>query len=103
LAQFLRHPPQRPAAKLARSASAGSQIGRHQFTTPEVLRTTQFYWLYAAFVLMSTGGLLVTANAGSMARSWGVSAAALTVAATLSLLANGGGRIFWGGLRSARP
>ena len=96
LAQFLRHPPQRPAAKLARSASAGSQIGRHQFTTPEVLRTTQFYWLYAAFVLMSTGGLLVTANAGSMARSWGVSAAALTVAATLSPLANGGSRIFWG-------
>jgi MFS family permease len=45
---------------------------------------------------MSTGGLLVTANAGSMARSWGVSAAALTVAATLSPLANGGSRIFWG-------
>jgi MFS family permease len=45
---------------------------------------------------MSTGGLLVTANAGPMARSWGLSAAALTLAATLSPLANGASRIFWG-------
>jgi OFA family oxalate/formate antiporter-like MFS transporter len=96
LAQFLRHPPPQPATKVAPSANAASNIGRHQFTTAEVLRTPQFYWLYAAFVLMSTGGLLVTANAGSMARSWGVSAAALTLAATLSPLANGGSRIFWG-------
>jgi MFS transporter, OFA family, oxalate/formate antiporter len=96
LAQFLRHPPPEPTSKIAPASSAASQLGRHQFTTLEVLRTPQFYWLYAAFVLMSTGGLLVTANAGSMARSWGVSAAALTVAATLSPLANGGSRIFWG-------
>jgi OFA family oxalate/formate antiporter-like MFS transporter len=31
-----------------------------------------------------------------MARSWGLSAAALTLAATLSPLANGASRIFWG-------
>jgi MFS transporter, OFA family, oxalate/formate antiporter len=48
------------------------------------------------FVLMATGGLLVTANAGPMARSWGLTAAALTLAATLSPLANGASRIFWG-------
>ena len=52
--------------------------------------------MYVAFVLMSTGGLLVTANAGPMARSWGFSAAALTLAATLSPLANGASRVFWG-------
>jgi OFA family oxalate/formate antiporter-like MFS transporter len=45
---------------------------------------------------MATGGLLVTANAGPMARSWGLTVAALTLAATLSPLANGGARIFWG-------
>ena len=61
-----------------------------------MLRTPQFYAMYIAFVLMSTGGLLVTANAGPMARSWGLSAAALTLAATLSPLANGASRIFWG-------
>jgi OFA family oxalate/formate antiporter-like MFS transporter len=48
------------------------------------------------FVMMATGGLLVTANAGPMARTWGLSAAALTMAATLSPLANGASRIFWG-------
>jgi OFA family oxalate/formate antiporter-like MFS transporter len=31
-----------------------------------------------------------------MARSWGLSAAALTLAATLSPLANGASRVFWG-------
>ncbi len=56
------------------------------------------------FVLMATGGLLVTANAGPMARSWGLSAAALTLAATLSPLANGASRDLLGlGLRQARP
>jgi len=96
VAQFLRHPPLQHAALAPASASGGSQIGKRQFTTVEMLRTPQFYWMYAAFVLMATGGLLVTANAGPIARSWGFSAAVLTLAATLSPLANGGARIFWG-------
>jgi MFS family permease len=45
---------------------------------------------------MATGGLLVTASAGPMARSWGFSTAALTLATTLSPMANGASRIFWG-------
>jgi OFA family oxalate/formate antiporter-like MFS transporter len=48
------------------------------------------------FVLMATGGLLVTANAGPVARSWGYTTAVLTLAATLSPRANGASRIFWG-------
>jgi OFA family oxalate/formate antiporter-like MFS transporter len=95
VAQFLRHPPVEPVAAPA-AAGAGSQIGKRQFTTPEMLRTSQFYWMYVAFVLMATGGLLVTANAGPIARSWGFSAGVLTLAATLSPLANGGSRVFWG-------
>ena len=97
VAQFLRHPPPEPAAAKAPATSAASaQIGKRQFTTLEMLRTPQFYVMYVMFVLMATGGLLVTANAGPMARSWGLSAAALTLAATLSPLANGGSRVFWG-------
>src|SRR5205814_1522158 len=42
------------------------------------------------------GFLLATANLGPIARSWGLSAAAVTLAATLSPLANGTSRIFWG-------
>ena len=61
-----------------------------------MLRTPQFYVLYAMFVMMATGGLLVTANAGPMAASWGIPAAALAAATSFNALANGGSRIFWG-------
>jgi OFA family oxalate/formate antiporter-like MFS transporter len=96
VAQFLRHPPI-AAAPAAKPVAAGvSQVGTRHFTTGEMLRTPQFYTMYAAFVLMATGGLLVTANAGPIARSWGYTAAVLTMAASLSPIANGASRIFWG-------
>jgi OFA family oxalate/formate antiporter-like MFS transporter len=92
VAQFLRHPPA-ATAPAQRGSKAATIVDKKQFTTMEVLRTTQFYVMYVAFVLMATGGLLVTANAGPMAKSWGFS---VTLAATLSPLANGAARIFWG-------
>jgi OFA family oxalate/formate antiporter-like MFS transporter len=61
-----------------------------------MMRTPQFYAMYVAFFLMSIGGLLVTAQAGPIARTWGYSTGVLTLAASLSPLANGGSRIFWG-------
>jgi OFA family oxalate/formate antiporter-like MFS transporter len=91
-AQFLRHPVA-AAAPAKGGSKAVETVERKQFTTMEVLATPQFYVMYVAFVLMATGGLLVTANAGPMARSWGFS---ITLAATLSPLANGAARIFWG-------
>jgi len=93
VAQFLRHPPAEPATAVA---GTGSQLGRRQFTTLEMMRTPQFMTMYAMFVLMSVGGLLVTAQAGPIATSWGYSAAALTLAASLSPVANGASRVFWG-------
>jgi OFA family oxalate/formate antiporter-like MFS transporter len=105
VAQVLRHPPME-AAPVPASASAGAQLGKRSFTTLEMLRMPQFYVMYAMFFLMATGGLLVTANAGPMAKSWGLDKTqvpflgmtftALTLAATLSPLANGGARVFWG-------
>jgi len=91
-AQFLRHPAVASAPVKAESKTAVT-VDKKQFTTMEVLRTSQFYVMYVAFVLMATGGLLVTANAGPMAKSWGFS---ITLAATLSPLANGASRILWG-------
>src|SRR5262245_18141437 len=94
VAQVLRHPSsQAPATSQA--ASKAALVEKKQFTTFEVLRTPQFYVMYIAFVLMATGGLLVTANAGPMAKSWGY-AGVLTLAATLSPIANGAARVFWG-------
>jgi len=94
VAQFLRHPPAEAAP--ATKAVAGSQVGRQHFTTWEMLCTPHFYFMYVMFVLMATGGLLVTANAGPIARSWGYSTELLALAATLSPIANGGSRVFWG-------
>ena len=95
VAQFLRHPPHETAPAAAAKAS-GTAVNKRQYTTLEVLRTPTFYWMYLAFVLMATGGLLVTANAGPMSKSWGLPASALALAATLSPLANGAARVFWG-------
>src|SRR4026209_1337893 len=81
VAQFLRHPP-REAETASRPAAAGtSQLGRRHSPTPDMRRTPQFYVMYTMFVLIATGGLLVTAHAGPMARSWGLTAGALTLAA----------------------
>jgi MFS transporter, OFA family, oxalate/formate antiporter len=91
-AQFLRHPGDAAGPRRG-GATAGD---RPQFTTLDMLRSPRFYAIYAMFVLMATGGLLVTANAGPMARSWGLTTATLTLAATLSPLANAASRIFWG-------
>lgn len=93
VAQVLRHPNESLSIQ-----GGGAAFSSRQFTTLEMLQTPRFYLVYAMFVLMATGGLLVTANAGPMARSWGLSTAALTLAATLSPIANGASRIFWGWL-----
>ena len=95
VAQFLRHPPIAPAAPVV-AVAAGSKLGRHQYSTIEMLRTPQFYVLYVTFLMMATGGLLVTANAGPMAKAWGIPIAALTLATSLNAIANGGSRVFWG-------
>src|SRR5205085_8017075 len=93
VAQVLCHPPAQPVTVKATPATV---VGQHQFTAAEMLRAPQFYALYAAFVMMATGGLLVTANAGPMAQSWGIPVAALTAATSLNALANGASRISWG-------
>jgi MFS transporter, OFA family, oxalate/formate antiporter len=96
VAQVLRHPTAAPVAVAATAqTTTKAVVEKKQYTTIEVLRTPQFYVMYLAFVLMATGGLLVTANAGPMAKSWGL-ASVLTLAATLSPLANGAARVFWG-------
>src|SRR5207237_49208 len=85
VAQFLRHPPREGEA--VRAEAVGTQIGRRHFTTGEMMRTPQFFAMYAMFVLVATGGLLITANTGPIASFWGFPAGVLTIAASLSPLA----------------
>jgi OFA family oxalate/formate antiporter-like MFS transporter len=97
-AQWLKNPPADWMAGKTAGASVSAAVRRNkeQFTTPEMLRTPHFYWMYAMFVMMATGGLLVTAQAGPLAKEWGLSMTVLTAALALDRLSNGGGRIFWG-------
>jgi OFA family oxalate/formate antiporter-like MFS transporter len=67
-----------------------------QFTSSEMLCTPQFYMLYAMMLMMGIGGLMVTAQVGSVADTLGISKVVFTVALTVNSLANGSGRIFWG-------
>src|SRR5215471_1456102 len=94
VAQFLRHPGHTTAT--AAQGAVRRAVDVAQLTTLEMVRRPQFYLMYAAFVMMGTGFLLATANLGPIARSWGLSATAVTLAATFSPLANGASRIFWG-------
>jgi len=61
-----------------------------------MLRTPHFYAVYVMSVMMATGGLLVTAEAGPLAKEWGISMSALATALALSRIANGVSRVFWG-------
>src|SRR5689334_3974433 len=54
VAQFLRHPPAVAAPTGAAQGKVSAALEKKQFTTMEVLRTTQFYVMYVAFVLMAT-------------------------------------------------
>jgi OFA family oxalate/formate antiporter-like MFS transporter len=98
VAQVLRHPAIEPARAAAAGAGGGAtaQLGQHHFTTGEMIRTPQFWMMYAAFVMLATGGLLLTLNTGPIANSWGIAAGALTLATSLNAVANGASRIFWG-------
>jgi len=99
IAQVVRHPTAEETAQAAEAVPtkrASVRRNAEHFTTNEMLRTPQFYLLYIMLVLMATGGLLVTAQAGPVAMSFGLPLAALTMATALSPLANGGSRIFWG-------
>jgi OFA family oxalate/formate antiporter-like MFS transporter len=67
-----------------------------QFTSSEMLCTYQFYMLYAMMLMMGIGGLMVTAQVGSVADTLGIAKKVFTLAIFVNSLANGAGRIFWG-------
>jgi OFA family oxalate/formate antiporter-like MFS transporter len=97
-AQFLINPDPNDPQIAGKPKTSRFKLRSHaeQFTSFEMLRTPQFYVLYAMMLMMGIGGLMVTAQIGSVADTLGIGKAALTLALTINPLANGGGRIFWG-------
>jgi OFA family oxalate/formate antiporter-like MFS transporter len=83
-----------PAAK--KPVSPRIRRNTVQFNSVQMLATPQFWVLYVGFVLTSVGGLMITAQASPLGKSFAIPAAAIVAALSWSRLANGAGRIFWG-------
>ena len=84
--------------QVAAVAVAKPKVRRHnlEFNCWEMLRTPQFYFLFAAMLSIGIGGLMVTAQLKPVATNFKIGAGAVTIALILTPLANGFSRILWG-------
>jgi OFA family oxalate/formate antiporter-like MFS transporter len=78
------------------TAPAALRRQTQNFTAQEMLRSMQFYWLYAMMLMMGIGGLLATAQVAPVAKSFGIAGSVVTWSITINSIANGSGRFFWG-------
>jgi OFA family oxalate/formate antiporter-like MFS transporter len=97
-AQLLRNPGPdfnvSPAAK--KPISPRVRRNTQQFNSLQMLATPHFYLLFITFVMINTGGSMVTIQTAVVADTFKLKAAAVTAALALGRLSNGAGRIFWG-------
>jgi len=77
----------KPAAKV---------ITEKDFTSAQMLKTPQFWILWAAFFSVNFGGLLLVANSAPYGKSLGIAAGTMAIAVSIQNLFNGGCRPFWG-------
>lgn len=84
-----------PAAK--KPVSTRIRRNNQKFNSGQMMLTPHFWILYVAFVLTSVGGLMITAQASPVGKSLKIAAWAIVAAVSWSRVANGLGRIIWGG------
>ncbi|WP_188978345.1 OFA family MFS transporter [Halocalculus aciditolerans] len=94
-AYFLRDP---PSGWLDTDDGESSGIRRVQFTWREMLRTWQFWVMYAMFVCVSGAGLMLTEKIVAYNDQLGLLPVVGTLAATVLPLAGGVGRLVLGGV-----
>ena len=102
VSQFLRA----PSANLKPMAVVANPQTNRSYAPMEVLKTPLFWLLYAMFVVVASGGLIVTAQFASIAADYGVAkthfsfigiaGTVLTVALVIDNILNGLGRPFFG-------
>ena len=71
---------------------------KRDYSPTEMLATSRFYFLWVAYCLGTTAGLMTISQLVPFARSAGLSAAAATLAITVGAVGNTGGRILSGWL-----
>ena len=101
VAQTLRGPA--PGTVLPAAVSAAVPQSVRNYTSPEVLRSPAFWLLYVMFVLVSSSGLMATAQLAPIAKDFGLSntvillgATTLSVALVIDNVMNGLARPFFG-------
>jgi OFA family oxalate/formate antiporter-like MFS transporter len=77
--------------------SARIRRNTQQFNSGQMMLTPHFWILYVGFVLTSIGGLMITAQASPVGKSFKIAAWAVLAAVSWSRVSNGAGRIIWGG------
>ena len=78
------------------SPDGGAVVASRQYTWREVLRTWQFWLMYAMFGAVSGAGLMLTATVVRFAETLGLAAVVATASATLLPIAGGVGRLILG-------
>jgi len=94
--QFLQYPPMGFIQGPPPGAQPQHRRQSEQFNSMEMLRTPQFYLLYAMMLAIGIGGLMATAQVSPVAKNFGVGATAIAIALSLNPLGNGVSRIMWG-------
>ena len=96
VAQVLHFPSEALTASVSASPSAAPKVQERGLTPLEMLKSPQFYLIYAIFVAMASGYLMVTAQAKPFAKDLGIAANIVILAVTLNSIGNGLGRVVWG-------
>lgn len=95
--QFLTHPPSGFATAVPVAVKPRVRVHwGQQFNSWEMLRTPQFYVLYAMMLMVGIGGLMASAQVAPVARNFKIGATALAIVLSLNPIGNGLGRVSWG-------
>lgn len=94
--QFLRYPPLGFIQMPASHVQPRIRQQKDDFNSMEMLRSPQFYLLYAMMLMVSIGGLMATAQVAPVAHNFKVGAAMLAIVLSLNPLCNGASRFLWG-------
>jgi OFA family oxalate/formate antiporter-like MFS transporter len=93
--QVLRHPFHDECAHVREMSANGPRRGSG-VGPRTLLRRSQFWLAYSAFLFMATGLLVLTANAKPLALDLGLTTTVLVIAVSLQQVMNGLSRVFWG-------
>jgi OFA family oxalate/formate antiporter-like MFS transporter len=94
--QFLEYPPVGLKLSYAPVKPRVRRHGGEEFNSWEMLRTPQFYVLYAMMLMVGIGGLMASAQVAPMARNFKIGTTAVAIVLSLNPIANGAARVFWG-------